>query len=47
MKPWQKYYIKNKERQVISHSSPELTVAYSNALPEGVQKYLITKYLLI
>ncbi|MEO9806501.1 MAG: DUF5686 and carboxypeptidase regulatory-like domain-containing protein [Reichenbachiella sp.] len=33
MKPWQKYYIKNKERRAITHSSPEVTLSYDNALP--------------
>ncbi|UXX80003.1 DUF5686 and carboxypeptidase regulatory-like domain-containing protein [Reichenbachiella carrageenanivorans] len=33
MKPWQKYYIKNNEQQAINHTSPEITVAYDNAIP--------------
>lgn len=35
MKPWQKYYIKNNERETINRSSPELKLAYENALPMG------------
>ncbi|MEP2024704.1 MAG: DUF5686 and carboxypeptidase regulatory-like domain-containing protein [Reichenbachiella sp.] len=35
MKPWQKYYIKNKERESINRSSPEITLAYDNAIPIG------------
>ncbi|MEO9966302.1 MAG: DUF5686 and carboxypeptidase regulatory-like domain-containing protein [Reichenbachiella sp.] len=33
MKPWQKYYIKNKEQKAINHSSPEVILKYDNALP--------------
>lgn len=33
MKPWQKYYIKNKERRTINNSSPELIISYDNAIP--------------
>ncbi|WP_420582036.1 DUF5686 and carboxypeptidase regulatory-like domain-containing protein [Reichenbachiella sp.] len=33
MKPWLKYYIKNNERESINRSSPELTIAYDNAIP--------------
>lgn len=33
MKPWQKYYIKNNEQQAINHTSPELILAYDNAIP--------------
>lgn len=33
MKPWLKYYIKNNQREIINRSSPELTLAYDNAIP--------------
>lgn len=33
MKPWQKYYIKNKEQRAINNSSPEVILSYENAIP--------------